>query len=347
MQKKRNGIFFVKLISAVVLVSLIIGIANYYYKKDYYYMDVYGEVDAMKDVPYGLTMVNFGTSHGLSAFRYPEDTNGEVCYNLALSGEDIYHDFQTLKQFTDHLAEGCIVALPTSYFSFCMSTESPSQKRYYLYLDKEYIRGFNYETLINAKYLPVLRSGEFIIKNLINDQDIDLGGAMMNNEDNSEESTNGLLTVSAKAYEEQSENIDALNKKDEELTYHAKGRVVSWRNGYMITGKKYMTENIKLLVDMVEYCYDHGFKPVLVTTPIYKALNNEFPDEELKECYFDNIDKVVKQTKVPYMNLSHDIILSENPYYFGNSDHMSEEGADAFYKEYLSFLKSIGYLRGK
>lgn len=343
MQMKRNSIFFVKLISAIVLVSLIIGIANHLYKNDYYYMDVYGEIDAMKNVPNGITMVNFGTSHGLSAFQYPEDTDGEICYNLALSGEDIYHDFQTLKQFTDHLAEGCIVALPTSYFSFCMSTVSPSQKRYYLYLDREYIRDFSYETLINAKYLPVLRSGEFIIKNLINDQEMDLGGMMMNDGDGSKKSQAEVLTISAMAVEEPDSNVPDLEKKDAELTYHAKGRVVSWRNGYMITGRKYMAENTEILTEMVEYCYAHGFKPVLVTTPIYKALNNEFPDEELKECYFDNIDKVVKKTGVPYLNLSHDDALSANPEYYANSDHMSDLGADAFYKEYVSYLKSIGY----
>ena len=342
---KRNSVFFVKLISAIVLVSLVIGVANYCYKNDYYYMDVYGEIDAMKNVPYEITMVNFGTSHGLSAFQYSEDDSGEIRYNLALSGEDIYHDFQTLKQFTNHLAEGCIVALPTSYFSFCMSTDTPSQKRYYLYLDKEYIRDFNYETLINAKYLPVLRSGEFIIKNLINDQEMDLGGMMMNDGDNSENSQSGVLTVSAKAIEKQNEAVSALKQKDEELTYHAKGRAVSWRSGYMITGRKYMAENTEILAEMVEYCYSHGFKPVLVTTPIYKALNNEFSDEELKECYFNNIDKVVKKTDVPYLNLSHDEVFSDNPEFFENSDHMNLQGSEAFLEKYYKFLIGLDYIK--
>ncbi len=344
MAKKRNIIFFIKFISAVLSVSLIIGIANYYYKKDYYYLDVYGEIKAMENVPDGITMVNFGTSHGLSAFRYPDDSNGEVRYNLALSGEDIYHDFQTLKQFTNHLADGCIVALPTSYFSFCMSTESPSQKRYYMYLDKEYIRNFSYETLINAKYIPVLRSGEFIIKNLINDQNMDLGGMMMNGNEELPTKESGIFDISAKAYDETDET-ESESTADDELKYHAQGRAVSWRAGYMVTGKKYMSENTEILKEMVNYCYAHGFKPVLVTTPIYKALNNEFSDSELNECYFDNINRVVEQTKVPYLNLSHDTDLSENPDYYENSDHMSNMGADAFYERYIEFLKSIDYIK--
>ncbi len=344
MSRKRNGVFFIKLISAVILVSLIIGIANHYYINDYYYKDVYGEIKAMENVPYGITMVNFGTSHGLASFRYPENSDGEVGYNLALSGEDIYHDFQTLKQFADHLADGCIVALPTSYFSFCMSTDSPSQKRYYMYLDKEYIRDFSYETLINAKYIPVLRSGEFIIKNLIKDQDIDLGGIMMNGNDDPAEEKAGVFDISAKAYEEWDEDIPVLNNNGDELTYHAKGRAVSWRAGFMTAGKKYMSKNTEILKEMVDFCFKHGFKPVLVTTPIYKALNNEFSDEELNECYFDNINKVVEQTGVPYLNLSHDSELSGNPDYFLNSDHLSESGADAFYERYVDFLKSIKYL---
>ena len=138
-------------------------------------------------------MVNLGTSHGLASFHYPDD--GLKTYNLALSGEDIYHDFQTLKQFSNHLSKGCIVALVVSYFSFCMSTEEPSQKRYYSYLDKEYIRDFSYETLISAKYVPVLRSGEFIIKDLIKDQNLDVGAAMMNDSTSTQanENNNSLL----------------------------------------------------------------------------------------------------------------------------------------------------------
>ncbi|MBQ4244860.1 MAG: SGNH/GDSL hydrolase family protein [Clostridia bacterium] len=293
----------------------------------------------MKNVPYNITMANFGTSHGLSCFRYPE--NDKSKFNFALSGEDIYHDFATLKQFTSHLEKGCIVAIPTSYFSFCMSTDEPSQKRYYIYLDRKYIRGFSFESLINAKYIPVLRSGEFIIKDLIKDQERDIGAEMMDNAAADKESTESLTAVTG--------NIPAQSESgnsDAQLVAHAKGRAESWRSGYMVAGKIYIEKNTQLLIEMVNYCYDMGFKPLLVTTPVYYALNERFDESEINECYYEPINRVVEATGVPYLDLSHDSELSANPDYYSNSDHMNSAGAEAFFERYTEFLSEIGYSAG-
>lgn len=359
MAKKQILTFIGKLSAVVLSAGLLIVVLNRFYVNGYYYRDVYSEIDKMYDVPYGIQMVNLGTSHGLASFQYPED--GVTRYNLALSGEDIYHDFATLKQFADHLAPGCIVALPTSYFSFCMSTEEPSQKRYYAYLDREYLRGFSYETLINAKYLPVLRSGEFIIKDLIKDQELDVGAAMMDEDMEAPESD--VEALSSDAFAESavpvaSSDTAALNdlaqdyaltdqeklKKNAELVSHAAGRVESWRSGYMTAGRRYIAENTRILTEMVQFCYENGFRPLLVTTPIYKALNDKFSEEELRVCYFDPMREVAQKTGVPYLDLSHDAVLSATPDYYGNSDHMNRYGAAAFYEVYTAYLKTIGYL---
>ena len=342
--------FFIKLFSIVLSVGLLIGVIDLFYVNGYYYRDVYHEIDKMLDVPYEIQMVNLGTSHGLASFRYPED--GVVRYNLALSGEDLYHDFATLRQFADHLAEGCIVAIPVSYFSFCMSTEEPSQKRYYAYLDREYLRGFSYETLINAKYIPALRSGEFMIKDLIRDQELDVGAAMM--EENAELSDGALQTEKAGAggTEELTPSLqtqtDALRQqreeKDAELAAHAAGRAESWRSGYMTAGRVYMEDNTKILTETVNFCFENGFRPVLVSTPIYKALNEQFGEEELEICYFEPMRTVSAETGAPYLDLSHDEVLSGTPEYYGNSDHMNEDGAAAFYERYTEYLRQIGYL---
>lgn len=332
--------FTVKLLAVITVVALSVSVINYFYVNGVYYKDVYGEVAVMNDVPSGLKLVNFGTSHGLASFRY--DETDKTAFNFALSGSDLYHNFQTLKQFTPNLAEGCIVAIPVSYFSFCMSTEEPTQKRYYCYLDKEYIRDFSYETLLSAKYFPVLRSGEFIIKDLIKDQEHDVGAVMMGDDDTAADSAPSASISPADSVAEDvapndSEAIEALYS-------HASGRVESWRAGHMTAGRKYIADNTAILTEMVNYCYEHGFKPVLVSTPIYKALNEEFTKEELAVCYFDNMNAVVKSTGVPYLDCSHDAVLSENPNYYGNSDHLSEEGGAAFMQRYEAYLLQIGYL---
>ncbi|MBR2732370.1 MAG: hypothetical protein IKD72_10355 [Clostridia bacterium] len=330
MQKKSAAAFIVRLAAVLLAAGMLVGLCNHFYVRGYYYTDVYSEVQKMQEVPEQIVMANFGTSHGLASFRYPED--GVVRFNFALSGEDIYHDFATLKQFADHLAPGCIVAIPVSYFSFCMSTQEPSQKRYYLYLDRQYLREFSFETLLNAKYVPVLRSGEFIIKDLIKDQEMDVGAAMM--EDRTD------VPVSEPPAKAAAETGAAQAAADAALLAHAKGRAESWRAGYMNAGRVFIPDNIRLLTEMVRFCNDSGFRPVLVSTPIYSALNAQFSQEELQTCYFDPMAAVQASTGAPYLDLSHDSVLSNEPAFFGNSDHMTKAGAEAFYERYTAFLKA-------
>lgn len=334
MQKKIIAVFAGKAAAVLLAVCALIGVLNQLYVHGYYYSDVYSEVQKMTRVPEQITMANFGTSHGLASFHYPKSAG--VCFNFALSGGDIYHDFATLRQFSDHLAAGCIVAIPTSYFSFCMSTQEPSQKRYYLYLDRKYLRGFQTETLLNAKYLPVLRSGEYIIKDLIKDQEMDVGAAMMT-QDTPKDPPQAETAAAAAA----PQPADAARAA---LGAHANGRAESWRSGYMIAGRDFIPENTQLLTEMVQYCYAQGFRPVLVSTPIYQALNARFDEEELRICYFDPMAAVQEATGVPYLDASHDPELSTNPGYFSNSDHQNASGAAAFWEKYQAFLQEIGYL---
>ena len=335
METRKRGRFAVKFLAILLAAALILVGINTVYIHGFYYTDTYGEVQKFKDVPMGITLANTGTSHGLASFYYPEDL-GEVGFNFALSGEDIYHDFQTIKQFSDHIAEGCVIAIPTSYFSFCMSLEEPSQKRYYAYLDKEYLRGFSYETLINSKYLPVLRSGEYLFKDLIKDQTMDVGGMMV-------EAAEVPAEETASAAEDTAGTETARKAKDEELRSHANGRAQSWRSGYMVTGDRFMEGNRQLLTDMVNYCKEQGWKPLLVTTPVYYTLNEAFTEDELETFYFENVRAVAEETGVPYWDMSHDEVFSYEPFYYDNSDHMIKEGREAYFAVYLEYLKSIGY----
>lgn len=329
MRKKTTGVFALKFFSLLVVVILIIAGINSIYIKGIYYTDTYGEIQKFKNVPTGITLANTGTSHGLASFRYPNDIS-ETVFNFALSGEDIYHDFQTIKQFTDHFADGCVIAIPTSYFSFCMSVDEPSQKRYYAYMDREYLRGFNYETLINTKYIPILRSGEYLFKDLINDQTIDVGGAMMKDA-NKDTNSNDVSVV-----------ISSVNKESD-LNYHAIGRAESWRSGFMLVGEKHMPANRQILIDMVNYCKKQGWKPILITTPLHHTLNEAFTEEELEKYYFSNMFAVQKATNVPYYDMSHNEVFAYAAEYYENSDHLNKDGGDAYTKAFLEYLIEIGY----
>lgn len=329
-----------KFLLIALCATLILCGLNAVYVKGYYYTDTYGEVQKFSDVPYGITMANFGTSHGLASFRYPE-AMGEVTFNFALSGQDIYHDLQALKQYADHMEKGCIVAIPTSYFSFCMSLTDPSQKRYYCYLEKQYLRGFSYEVLLNTKLFPVLRSGEYLFKDLIKDQSFDVTDIFL--EDEPLSGGADLVPPEGMTGAEAAANA-ALKAHEKSLREHALLRSESWRSGYMITGGGNMEGNRALLTEMIEFCLERGFRPVLVTTPVHYTLNEAFTAEELETYYFANVRAVSEATGVPYLDLSHDAELSANAAYYNNSDHTNVAGAEAFFEKYMAFLGTLGYV---
>lgn len=333
--------FFLKLGALICSVAVLIGFANYLYINGYYYTDVYGEVKKFENVPDHITFANFGTSHGLAAFRY--DENDKSSFNFALSGEDIYHDFQTLKQFSDHLDKGCIVSIPVSYFSFCLPDDEPSQKRYYTYLDKEYLIDFSYETLINSKYVPVLRSIEYLFKDFIGDQEINMEN-FMDDPSQGKKSKAGQISPFLKV---EAATIDAPvaddSAKIQSLNQHAVTRAENWRSGRMVLGEKYMDDNTKLLIEMIDYCKEHGFQPVLLTIPVFHSLTEAFTKEELEKYYFSNIEETVKATGITYIDYSHDERFVNTPSYYSNSDHMSADGGDSFMRIYKEDLKAKGY----
>lgn len=334
--------FFLKLGALICSVAVLIGFANYLYINGYYYTDVYGEVKKFENVPDHITFANFGTSHGLAAFRY--DENDKSSFNFALSGEDIYHDFQTLKQFSNHLDKGCIVSIPVSYFSFCLPDDEPSQKRYYTYLDKEYLIDFSYETLINSKYVPVLRSIEYLFKDFIGDQEINMEN-FMDDPSQAKKSNTGQIfpIIKANAATVDSPTADD-SAKIQMLDQHAVTRAESWRSGRMVLGEKYMDDNTKLLIEMIDYCKEHEFQPVLLTIPVFHSLTEAFTKEELEKYYFSNIKEVVNATGVTYIDYSHDERFINNSSYYNNSDHMSADGGDSFMRIYKEDLKAKGFV---
>ncbi|MBQ9414477.1 MAG: hypothetical protein IJU16_05055 [Clostridia bacterium] len=370
MPMKRGWILILKLLTLLLAAAVILCGLNVVYVNGFYYRDTYGEVQKFNDVPEHITMANFGTSHGLATFQYPAD-NGYTCFNFALSGSDIYHNYMLAKQYADHIEDGCIVAIPVSYFQFCMPLDTPTEKRYYGILDKSYIRGFSYETLINTNYLPVLRSGEYLFKDLIKDQELDVMIAQAEEieqpaveqptaqeaatEDaaaTTAENDGEIVSPSISGGETDLETLRAravMTKEEQEahiqeLISHAVTRAESWRSGYLLTGQPYMEGNRDYLIEMIAFLKEKGCRVLLLTTPVYYAMNDAFTADELQTYYYEPLQAVCEATGVPYLDLSHDERFDHEPAYYSNADHTTAYGSAAFYQVYMDYLREIGYI---
>ncbi len=111
----------------------------------------------------------------------------------------------------------------------------------------------------------------------------------------------------------------------------------------MVLGKPNMEANTELLIEMIRFCKEHGFRPVLLTVPVYHALREDFSEEELRLYYYSNIDRVVEKTGIPYIDYSVDEAFIYDTSYYGNSDHMSAAGSNAFYRAFREDLEELGY----
>lgn len=128
--------------------------------------DSLNEVSQYKFIKPGILISNTGSSHGLYDFDWSllEDA-GYPCFNFALTSQSFAYDLAILQMYEENLAEGGVMFLPISYFSFNQETvtEEDTQAaklRYYRILSPKYNPDYDWFTDLIAIRLPILSAAE-------------------------------------------------------------------------------------------------------------------------------------------------------------------------------------------
>lgn len=304
MNKKYDIVrFALKCIMFPASAVLIIFMLNKPYKKidDQKYMDIlkytmlgtdYREVD----------IGNLGSSHGAYDFYYDDMMNkGYICFNFAHTSQSYNYDYAILKEFGHYMANGSVLFIPVSYFSFnnevIDSSEAEAMSiRYYHFLSPENIPDYDpYVDLVTAK-LPILSAGEDILKLF--------------------PSLNTVLTAHAAN--------DGINV--EEFARRAQER---YSRHFDNKDEYFMPERIEELYDIIDYCKENGITPVLITTPFSKYYTDQVSPDFLQQ-FQTTVNMVATDTDVKYYDYSHDERFYDNLEYFSDSDHLNETGAAYF-----------------
>lgn len=100
-----------------------------------------------------LKIINIGSSHTTYGIKYPKDIKA---YNLGLSGQKFYYDYEVLKKYQSKFEENCLVIIPISIFSFysCYDAERIS-KNYIQILNQEVLIGINKKEFFLGKYFSI------------------------------------------------------------------------------------------------------------------------------------------------------------------------------------------------
>ena len=93
--------------------------------------------------------------------------------------------------------------------------------------------------------------------------------------------------------------------------------------------EKIFIETRAVLTNMIQFCLDNGFKPVLVVTPVSQAMNECLSDAFIQKVLSANINMANTQ-KVPLLNYLRDERFQEISLYANNADFLNARGRKLF-----------------
>lgn len=91
----------------------------------------------------------------------------------------------------------------------------------------------------------------------------------------------------------------------------------------------------KILTGMIQFCYDNGFQPVLVVTPVSGIMNSQLGDSFTKKVLYDNISLANVQG-APLLDYLKDERFQDISLYHNNADFLNARGRQSFTKVLLN-----------
>lgn len=257
------------------------------------------------DVPEHIQLCNFGNSHGYYGFDYSGYAVERACYNFSLPAQSMSYNYRILENYRENIALGAVVLICISPQTFFEPPETESDdfesmnKRYYHFLDKEYIKEYDLKTDLFVSYLPVLSVSLADVVNAFLHDNPDY----WNNTTNPEKAFAHGLSRYSPALD--GDGKLTINEEELDAAYH-----------------------------MVELCREIGALPIFVTVPYLSAYTDAIQDKYAP--FFDELfalmDQLCKDTQTEYHCYAFDERFSSNYDYFFNSDHLNRMGATAFTK---------------
>lgn len=270
-----------------------------------------------KNVPSGIEICNFGSSHGELGFNYEMLEKKYVCFNFGLSAQTLSYDYRLLQNYINNIKNGAIVFIPISYFSLYGTdngqTNISKDKRYYKIMDKKYIKDYDPVFSIYMKFESIESMTSNLVKTLLNKSE---------------------------------PNYVQINR------YNRIGSIEIAKTDVIDVEKVLDTHinntELTALYNMIDLCREHGATPILLTTPFTRVYNNHMIDDNPKliEDFADMMKKISNELKVDYYNFSCDKDYIDNYSLFFDCQHLNKMGALTFTDEIMNLIERDGYKVG-
>lgn len=269
---------------------------------------------------FNTEVINLGSSSSVAAFNY--DGLPVKAANFALSRNPLLGDLGILKNYSSFLREGTsTVIIPLCPFSSLAGSYDYLDDRYYRILYPTTIPYYSYIHQVRVQekwndpikyypwYAPFLDFYKLIVKN-----------------------------KKEKVLQE-----DRLEKNAE--TY-----IRSWLHEFSMTdfntplslkNKDGIDDAAEILNQMIDFCKEHGFKPVIVIPPVYRSLSKRLT-KEARTLVLDSLIEKLNDKSVPFYNYLDDPQFVNDRMLFQNSFFLNKKGAKLFTYNLLKELNIIG-----
>ena len=212
-----------------------------------------------------------------------------------------------------------MVVIPTCLLNFFLYRfeNKNTYNKYYKFLSREEIPNYNRWQRVFGINLPLLTNPK-LLRHLLKDAKKDNKLQLSQNPMSGEEKLIADADYWVKSWEAQ-------------FKISLPSPILSEKN------TKDIQHNIRLLNEMLHYCVDHGYKPIIVIFPVTKYLSSRFPDQFIS----NHILKYLVESNsmgVPVLNYLRDDRFSDEMLYI-NSFFFNKKGRQAFTRAFINDLK--------
>ena len=324
------------------------------------------EVNVFNFVPHNIQLANTGSSHGQCAFNWDALANerGYETFNFALTSQSFLYDYSLINMHKDDFADGSILFIPISYFSFNEEATDPADQeaisvRYYRILSPRYNPDYSlYKDLVTVRF-PILSAGDEIFelfkppiifpslsenkKNITYAAEAGMADAAAEAAAESPTATAADTTVSdnttpvdtntaesgtAETGTTESGTPEEIYGAEMVAEFEAKG-LARYQRHFENKDEYFEEEKKQYLIDLITLCKENNITPVLITTP-FTLYYNQYVSADFLYEFYTVINDIALEYGVSYYDYSHDERFQTNLKYFGDADHLNPDGAVYF-----------------
>ena len=323
------------------------------------------EVNVFNFVPHNIQLANVGSSHGQCAFSWDAlaAERGYETFNFALTSQSFLYDYSLINMHKDDFADGSILFIPVSYFSFNEEATDPADQeaisvRYYRILSPQYNPDYSlYKDLVTVRF-PVLSAGEEIFelfkppvifpslsenkKNItyaaeagmadaaVSDNTADVSGSSVGPPESASDAAGDNTGESDTNESGTTESGTPEEIYGAETVAEFEARGLARYQRHFENKEEYFEEDKKQnLIDLITLCKERNITPVLITTP-YTVYYNQYVSADFLYEFYSVINEIALEYGVSYYDYSHDERFQTNLKYFGDADHLNPDGAVYF-----------------